>query len=412
MRRQPLSRSGLSLLAWCLALGSLAAPCSAETSAETLAGMRQRVAALETLTAAPAVHAIDPEQASPRRIYFDALPYRGKPTRCFAWLGIPPSASGKLPAMVLVHGGGGTAFRKWVEEWNEHGYAAIAVAVEGQTDEPDGKKWWKQHEWAGPMRTGIYNDSAEPMEDQWMYHAVADVILANSLLRSLPQVDPQRVGLMGISWGGIITSTVIGIDRRFAFAVPTYGCGELTIAADHFRQGTVDNTIYREVWEPTLRLQRATMPTLWLTFLYDKHFPLDAQQRSYRTATGPRMIAVVPDLQHGHGVAWNAPDSYAFADFVLADGKPWLRELRQSLENGRAAVEFESAKPIERAVLLHTTDAGYTGNRKWIETPAELKADGTTVRVAAVLPAETTAYFFNVRSGPLTASSEYVDLAD
>ena len=32
---------------------------------------------------------------------------------------------------------------------------------------------------------------------------------------------------MGISWGGVITSTVIGIDDRFAFAIPTYGCGDL-----------------------------------------------------------------------------------------------------------------------------------------------------------------------------------------
>ncbi len=61
----------------------------------------------------------------------------------------------------------------------------------------------------GPSRSGIYGDSAEPLSDQWMYHAVADCILANSLLRALPGVDPDRVGLMGFSWGGVITSTVI-----------------------------------------------------------------------------------------------------------------------------------------------------------------------------------------------------------
>ena len=67
-----------------------------------------------------------------------------------------------------------------------------------------------------------------------MYHAVADTVLANSLLRSLPGVDADKVGIMGISWGGVITSTVIGIDDRFAFAIPTYGCGDLSEAPNQY----------------------------------------------------------------------------------------------------------------------------------------------------------------------------------
>ena len=47
--------------------------------------------------------------------------------------------------MVLVHGGGGTAFKEWVEKWNARGYAAISIAVEGQTDKrsEDGESWEK-----------------------------------------------------------------------------------------------------------------------------------------------------------------------------------------------------------------------------------------------------------------------------
>jgi cephalosporin-C deacetylase-like acetyl esterase len=47
-----------------------------------------------------------------------------------------------------------------------------------------------------------------------MYHALADTMLANSLLRSLPEVDATKIGVMGVSWGGVITSTVIGLDER------------------------------------------------------------------------------------------------------------------------------------------------------------------------------------------------------
>lgn len=166
------------------------------------------VLALGKLTQAPSMQIAEGFQSSEnlKAIYFDALDWKGKPTKVFAWLGLPENYSGKVPGIVLVHGGGGTAFKAWVQKWNEQGFAALSIAVEGQIDvkDPDSKdraKSWKQHEWPGPHRHGIYGDSSEPLKDQWMYHAVADTILANSLLRSLPEVDAKKVGVAGISWG-------------------------------------------------------------------------------------------------------------------------------------------------------------------------------------------------------------------
>ncbi|WP_315854359.1 prolyl oligopeptidase family serine peptidase [Rubripirellula lacrimiformis] len=109
----------------------------------------------------------------------------------------------------------------------------------------------------------MYADSDQPIADQWMYHAVADTVLANSLLRSLPEVDADRVGVMGISWGGIITSTVMGIDNRFAFAIPTYGCGSLSDAGNQYGRALGDNPIYQQVWDPMVRMDKASMPSLW-----------------------------------------------------------------------------------------------------------------------------------------------------
>ncbi|MCC6356330.1 MAG: dipeptidyl aminopeptidase, partial [Verrucomicrobiae bacterium] len=67
-----------------------------------------------------------------RAIFYDALPYEGSPTRVFAYLAVPEVSAGKkLPAMVLVHGGGGTAFHEWAKIWYDKGYAAIAMDLEG-----------------------------------------------------------------------------------------------------------------------------------------------------------------------------------------------------------------------------------------------------------------------------------------
>jgi hypothetical protein len=44
------------------------------------------------------------------------------------------------------------------------------------------------------------------MTDQWSYHAVANVILAHSLLLSFGDVDKERTAVTGISWGGYMDS--------------------------------------------------------------------------------------------------------------------------------------------------------------------------------------------------------------
>jgi alpha-beta hydrolase superfamily lysophospholipase len=65
-------------------------------------------------------------------LYYEGEPYRGRPTRVFAYLARPEKAEGKLPAVVLVHGGGGTAFKEWAELWARRGYVALAMDLAGQ----------------------------------------------------------------------------------------------------------------------------------------------------------------------------------------------------------------------------------------------------------------------------------------
>ncbi len=46
-------------------------------------------------------------------LFFAGEPYRGLQTRVFGWMGFPyRKGYGKCPAMVLLHGGGGTAFEE------------------------------------------------------------------------------------------------------------------------------------------------------------------------------------------------------------------------------------------------------------------------------------------------------------
>ena len=380
--------------------------------AEDFAASRAEVRALGELVVPPAfvdAEGFDHENGI-RAIYFDALDYEGRPTKVFAWLGIPKVRAAKVPGIVLVHGGGGTAFRKWVEKWNDNGFAAIAIAHEGQVDRRDGRRKWAKHKWPGPSRTGHYKDTSKTLKDQWMYHAVADTILANSLLRSLPEIRSDKVGLMGVSWGGVITSTVMGIDSRFAFAIPTYGCGDMAGAENHWGAALGKNAFYREVWDPLHYLPQAKMPALWFSWPEDHHFPLDSQAASYRAMSGEYMVSLLPGMKHSTPASWNPPDSYAFAKSVVRDGKPWCSQISKRVNGGSLEVALSSSKPLDRAVLISTTDTGFTGSRTWIESPARLQRSDGKWTVAARLPKQTTACFMNVKAGDLTVSSEYLEL--
>jgi dienelactone hydrolase len=386
--------------------------------ADDFTAEKQEVLALGKLTTAPVM--MDAEDFAPdgsmKPIYFDALDYKGKPTKVFAWLGLPEKHDGKVPGIVLVHGGGGTAFKEWVKKWNDQGFAAISIAVEGQidvkdTNSVDRAKSWIQHDWPGPRRSGIYGDSKEPLKDQWMYHAVADTILANSLLRSLPEVNVDQVGVMGISWGGVITSTVMGIDDRFAFAIPTYGCGNLSEAENQYGRSLGNNELYKQVWDPMVRLNKAKMPTLWLSWPRDAHFPLDKQAACYETMPGATMVSLIPGMKHGHGAGWNPPDSYAFAKSIVDDVTPWCSATNASVVDDIAEATFECAKSLDGAVLVSTTDSGVTGSRNWVESNADISEEGEEQwRISAKLPSGSTAWFINVRNGGLTVSCGYQDI--
>ena len=383
-----------------------------------LSSDRKKLEALGELTQAPAMEQAEGFDSTKnlKAIYFEGLDYQGKPTKVFAWLGMPEDKAAnesdkvpaKVPAMVLVHGGGGTAFKEWVERWNARGYAAISIAVEGQTDKrsEDGESWEK-HEWAGPSRVGIYGDAKEEFKDQWMYHAVADTVLANSLLRSLPGVDADKVGIMGISWGGVITSTVIGIDDRFAFAIPTYGCGDLSEAPNQYGKSLGNHAAYKEVYDPMLRFDKVKMPTLWFSWPQDKHFPMDKFANSYQAVSGLYTVSLIPKLGHGHGPPWSKPDSYAFADSIIEGDKPWCRQKRLiKFDKTKVMVIFESSEALSDPVLVYSMDKGVSGERKWLELAAKgNQAEYYEVEVA--LPEGVTGWFVNVRSGELTVSSDY-----
>ncbi|HZE99077.1 MAG TPA: acetylxylan esterase [Planctomycetota bacterium] len=344
-----------------------------------------------------------------KAITYDGPLYQGKPTRVFAWLGLP-KAEGKVPAMVLLHGGGGTAFSDWVKLWTGRGYAAISMDLCGCVPRKQ-KNGWERLEQGGPPGWGGFEQIDGDERDQWTWQAVADAILAHSLIRSRPEVDADRVGVTGISWGGYLTCITAGVDRRFKFAAPVYGCGFLgedSTWLDTFaKMGKEKADKWLGLWDPSRYLKQATMPFLWVNGTNDFAYPLDSYQKSYRLPGTERTLAIRVRMAHAHGGPGEKPEEiHAFAERAFKGGAPLVRITGQGAEKETAWATFESKTPVLQAELEFTKDGGKWQKRMWETAPATI--DGA--RATATVPEGARVFYLNlIDDRKLVVSTEHVE---
>ena len=352
---------------------------------------------LSTLTNSPEWTALAlPTSIGAKPVFFTSVPFRGKPTRVFAWIGIPSVKPGeKVPGMVLVHGGGATALDDWVRLWVGRGYAAISMDTCGKVPVGNGPDWVADPQGGPPACWSGWDQIDWPRKDQWNYHAVADVILAHSLLRSLPEVDPERTGVTGISWGGYLTCIAAGVDQRFKLAIPVYGCGftdKSGFASDLEKLGAERAGRWMAWWDPSVYLGEAKMPFLWVDGSNDPFYPMNALQFSYRLPKGSRTLCTRLRMPHGHGPGEIPEEIRVFADSILKQGIPLPRITGQGRDGRSVWTTYDSKVRVVKAELNYTKDTGHWQDRKW----QTIAADLTNRRVTAVLPAGTRVYYLNL----------------
>lgn len=372
------------LLAW-LAAVSLLGPARGQTGPWNL----------EALHKAPRVEWLD-KAGKLRRLIYESEPYQGKPTRVFAYYAEPEKVDGKLPAMVLVHGGGGTAFSEWAQLWAKRGYIAIAMDLaghgEGRKRLPDG----------GPNQDDPSRFKQNDVKEMWSYHAVAAVIRGHSLLRSLPNVDSDRIGITGISWGGYLTCIVAGVDDRFKAAVPVYGCGFIHENSAWIPTFAKMQKDWRGTWienfEPSKYVGRAKMPMLFVNGTNDFAYPLDSYQKTYRLVKN-RNLCVTVNMPHGHPQGWAPKEIGLFIDQHLRKGKPLFRfdsqDVRLERKDNAITAAIIQTHEINSVAVHWTTDTkGPWQKRKWESRTAQQMVGNATDFYAVSLPKDRPLVYF------------------
>lgn len=196
--------------------------------------LRQRLALPEAAPSPPAFTTTPPTTHDGyRRVY---LEYASAPdTIVPAWLLIPDDLTGPAPAVIAVHGHGSgmddlvSLNADGGERTEPQGYHqdfALALCRRGMIVlAPElrgfGRRREPQDQAAGPADSSCHAAAwwgillGKPL----LGSRVADVLRGIDLLQALPQVDGQRIGIMGGSGGGAVALFAAALDQRLRAAV-------------------------------------------------------------------------------------------------------------------------------------------------------------------------------------------------
>lgn len=356
-------------------------------------------------------------------LIYEGLPYQGRVAEVFAWYANPVTMGevaevpeSRFPAVVLIHGGGGTAFAKWVHLWAKRGYAAIAMDL-GAHQPPHLEYDSSTGELLGDVTKDIENrtslktggptqtapdkfDSVErDPEHHWPRHAVANAILAHSLLRSFDEVDAERTAITGISWGGYTTCITASVDPRFQAAVPVYGCGFL-YEGESNQKPEIDKLSpesrekWIELYDPSSHLPHSRVPLFFVNGTHDPHYPLDSHVRTVGLPLGPVAVRIEPQMLHSHEHGWAPKEIGWFIDSYCRPGSDSLPQLgAPKIAGDSIVVIYTSAVPVKSATLHYTADTGPRDQRTWQQSAAMITADSIIV---PLYPRGTNTWFINV----------------
>ena len=317
-------------------------------------------------------------------IFYDSVV--GEQTKVFAYLGIPKKATADnpVPAVILVHGAGGEAWRDWVKDWNKRGYAAISIDLYGTGPEVDSTfvNKNKRHPFAGILPWGDLGEGfKENKEEAGMYQNTINIVNAHTLLESLDVVDSSKTGITGYSYGGVATTVAMGVDDRFEFAVPVYGGGYLDYTKTFIKNGAYQNFNGTSIkWDPVNFAAHAKMPVLYINNDFDSAFSVDTTSWTYSMTPGA-YLSIRHGLPHDGGTTRQIEQIADFADAVLSgNSEPYVRITNEKAQDGVLTANVDiTSDEIETVKLYYiTSEIPYNSSisSPWLESDNTFEIDG------------------------------------
>jgi dienelactone hydrolase len=132
----------------------------------------------------------------------------------------PASAAGRRPAVIALHGTGGSkeGTRSWLNDLAQRGFVAVAIDARYHGERSGGSKGADAYNKAITRAWQAKSDEAQ--EHPFYYDTCWDLWRTVDYLETRDDVDPKRIGMIGFSMGGIETWLAASVDDRVAVAIP------------------------------------------------------------------------------------------------------------------------------------------------------------------------------------------------
>jgi dienelactone hydrolase len=253
----------------------------------------------------------------------------------------PTSPGGRRPAVIALHGTGGSkdGMRSWLGDVAKRGMIGVAIDARYHGDRARGAKGATAYV-AAITRAWRARPGAL-QEHPFYYDTCWDLWRTLDYLESRDDVDPKRIGMLGVSMGAIETWLAASVDDRVAVAVPAIGVQSFrwslensawqgrarTIAAAHqaaaedLGEEMVNARVCRELWNkvipgilgpfdcPSMLRLFAARPMLILNGDQDPNCPIggarvafSAAEKAYTDAKAPERLKIIVAERVGHAV--------------------------------------------------------------------------------------------------------------
>ena len=292
----------------------------------------------------------------------------------FAYFSHPKGQRG-LPAFIWNQGGLGRASSYWTILGAKRGYAALCIDFPLPGYRSTG---------GYPIVSGL-ETAADPRRAP-IYHGAVALLRAVSYLESRAEVDRNRIGMCGSSWGGFYTTLMTGVDPRLKVGSAMFGTGSLQLGNSWWfgrgpnpKYDPAAQELWRSTLDPAFRLARRATPIGWFTGANDSFYWMPALMETHRMASGPKHLTILPNWNHG--LTPTADEQvFAWLDAHLKKAQPFntVSTLRLTKRGAVTVVEWDFNGPREvdsAELILSHGDNGNWVSRFWTTLPAR-RANG------------------------------------
>jgi dienelactone hydrolase len=181
----------------------------------------------------------------------------------------------KWPVVICLHGTGGskdgTEIKNLLHRFTKEGF--IAIAIDGRYHGQRVNSIAGTNAYTAAIIKAWENKDVTSQEHPFFFDTVYDLWKLVDYLVTRPDIDSQRIGMMGISKGGIETWMAASIDTRIKVAVPVIAAQSFKWSLDNDRWQGRARTIWAAHQQAAHDLGDTGVNTQNVKALWDKLLP-------------------------------------------------------------------------------------------------------------------------------------------